>query len=139
MVNGLARVLSTILIFLYIIDEGYGQDTKGQRLNVRDFQATGDGMTDDTEAIQEAIRQAAEGDTVFIPPGAYLVRSLGLKSGINIKGEGMLIQRIDGDKEAVSNEKQNSSSPLFRGHRISNVYLSINAQTTISPWHKVPY
>lgn len=129
MVNGIARVLSTILIFLYIIDEGYGQNTKGQRLNVRDFQATGDGMTDDTEAIQEAIRQAAEGDTVFIPPGAYLVRSLGLKSGINIKGEGMLIQRIDGDKEAVSNEKQNSSSPLFRGHRISNVYLSINAQT----------
>lgn len=129
MVNGLARVLSTILVFLFAIDEGYGQNTKGQLLNVRDFHATGDGTTDDTAAIQEAIRQAAEGDTVFIPPGAYLVRSLGLKSGINIKGEGMLVQRIDGDKETVSNEKQNSSSPLFRGHRISNVYLSINAQT----------
>lgn len=36
-------------------------------LNVRDFGAVGDGSTDDTQAIQDAIDQAADGDTVLIP------------------------------------------------------------------------
>lgn len=129
MVNGLVRALGTILLFLFLVKEGHSQNAQAQLLNVKDFQATGDGTTDDTEAIQEAIRQASPGDTVLIPAGAYIVRSLGLKSGISIKGEGMLIQRIEGEKEGVSNEKQNSSRPLFRGHEINNVYLSIKAQT----------
>lgn len=130
MFKALAQSLLLILItFLFIVKEGHGQNQKGRLLNVKEFKAVGDGTTDDTAAIQEAISTATEGDTVFIPAGAYLVRSLGLKSGINIKGEGMLIQRIEGDKEEVTNEKQNSSSPLFRGHNISNVFLSINAQT----------
>ena len=127
--NKVSRTLATILIFLLVINLGHGQNGKGQLLNVRDFHAKGDGTTDDTAAIQEAISASTEGDTVYIPAGAYLVRSLGLKSGINIKGEGMLIQRIEGEKEEVTNEKQNSSSPMFRGHNISNVFLSINAQT----------
>lgn len=36
-------------------------------LNVRDFGAVGDGVTDDTQAIQDAIDQAVDGDTVLIP------------------------------------------------------------------------
>lgn len=129
MVNGLSRTLALILIFLSVVNPGIGQTAKGKRLNVVEFHAKGDGTTDDTAAIQEAISMATEGDTVYIPPGSYLVRSLGLKSGINIKGEGMLIQRLEGEKEEVTNEKQNSSRPLFRGHNISNVFLSISAQT----------
>src|SRR5690606_26514841 len=109
MIKGLMRSLGVVLVILLMLKEGYGQSEKqkGRLLNVRDYQAVGDGITDDTAAIQEAIGEATEGDTVFIPDGAYLVRSLGLKSGINIKGEGMLIQRIEGEKEEVSNEKQN--------------------------------
>src|SRR5690554_3245698 len=128
--NGLIRMLGTFfLLFLFLGKSGYSQNVKGQLLNVKDFHATGDGTTDDTEAIQETIKKASAGDTVFIPAGAYLVRSLGLKSGINIKGEGMLVQKVEGEIESVSNEKQNSSTPLFRGHGISDVYLSVNAQT----------
>ena len=129
MVKGLVRLFWTIFALSFLIEEGYGQNGKGRLLNVKVFQAVGDGTTDDTAAIQEAIRSATEGDTVYIPDGAYLVRSLGLKSGINIKGKGMLIQTIEGEKEGVTNEKQNSSSPLFRGHKIRDVYLSIKTQT----------
>ncbi|MFC5652868.1 nitrous oxide reductase family maturation protein NosD [Paenibacillus solisilvae] len=36
-----------------------------------DYQAAGDGINDDTQAIQAAIDQVAEGGTVLIPPGVY--------------------------------------------------------------------
>jgi hypothetical protein len=52
----------------------------GSFYNVRDYGATGDGKTDDTAAIAEAIATAAPssaptGDTVFFPAGKYLVSS----------------------------------------------------------------
>ena len=131
MVKGLIRSLGLVLMNFLVFTAGYGQseNQKGRLLNVKNYRAVGDGKTDDTAAIQAAISQAAKGDTVFIPDGAYVVRTLGLKSGINIRGEGMLIQRIEGEKEEVTNEKQNSSMPLFRGHNISDVSLSFRAQT----------
>src|SRR5690554_1545782 len=131
MIKRLTRSLGVLLAILFWFNDGYGQsgDQRGQLINVKDHQAVGDGTTDDTAAIQAAISHAAAGDTVFIPEGSYLVGTLGLKSGTNIKGEGMLIQRIEGEKERVTNEKQNSSKPLFRGHNINNVFLSIKTQT----------
>ena len=46
------------------------------RLNVRDFGAKGDGVTDDTAAIHKAIQTALAGEIrwVFLPRGSYLVR-----------------------------------------------------------------
>ncbi len=49
-------------------------------LNVRDFGARGDGVTDDTEAIQRAIYQCPAGGLVHIPEGQYVIRPLFLKS-----------------------------------------------------------
>jgi hypothetical protein len=44
--------------------------------NVRDFGAAGDGITDDTAAIQAAINSwPAPGGPVFLPPGTYKVTS----------------------------------------------------------------
>ena len=43
-------------------------------LNVKDFGAVGDGITDDTAAIQATINAAPSGGaTVIVPPGVYLV------------------------------------------------------------------
>src|SRR5262245_3720632 len=42
-------------------------------VNVRDFGATGDGVTDDTQAIRNAIAAAkASGQGVLFPAGTYL-------------------------------------------------------------------
>jgi hypothetical protein len=68
--------------------------------NVRDYGAKGDGITDDRQAIQDAIDSAAiSGGTIYLPPGIYLLASestdadkhqslLTPKSNVNIIGAG---------------------------------------------------
>lgn len=41
--------------------------------NVKDYGAVGDGTTNDTRAFTECIQQAVEGDTIYVPPGDYLI------------------------------------------------------------------
>src|SRR2546421_2265575 len=42
-------------------------------INVKDYGATGDGSTDDTTAIQNAINASSFGNTIFFPTGTYIV------------------------------------------------------------------
>lgn len=42
-------------------------------LNARDYGAVGDGSSDDTQAIQDAIDAATDGETVYLPAGIYSV------------------------------------------------------------------
>ena len=53
--------------------------------NVRDFGATGDGVTKDTAAVQRAVDAAssAGGGEVLLPKGTYLCGSVFLKSGVD--------------------------------------------------------
>ncbi len=58
--------------------------------NVKDYGATGDGVTDDTAAIEAAITAAPAGTTVFFPAGVYLVSSpVRLRGGLSYLGEGI--------------------------------------------------
>lgn len=52
--------------------------------NVRDFNACGDGVHNDTAAFCAAIYCSGEGGTVFVPQGVYLLSPLFLKSGITL-------------------------------------------------------
>src|SRR4249919_2288766 len=58
-------------------------------LDVRDFGAKGDGTRDDTAAINAAIQALpAEGGTVFVPAGRYLIdagRSINLRSNMHLQ------------------------------------------------------
>lgn len=73
------------------------QHWRGDIFNVKDFGAKGDGSTDDTTAIQNAINAAlVKGGIVFFPYGNYLISSklvctnsgAGAYSGIQLIGSG---------------------------------------------------
>ena len=53
-------------------------------VNVKDFGAVGDGVADDTAAIQAAIHCLPEGGLLHFPAGQYLTGPLALKSGITL-------------------------------------------------------
>lgn len=58
-------------------------------LNVRDFGAVGDGVTDDTAAFQKALDKAGEvhGSVVFAPVGNYLIKThLNIPPYVTLKG-----------------------------------------------------
>jgi hypothetical protein len=58
-------------------------------LSVRDFGARGDGIADDTAALQAAVRAAqAAARPLFIPAGTYRHLGLTIAGGIDLHGEG---------------------------------------------------
>ena len=58
-------------------------------LNVRTYGAKGNGTTDDTTAVNNAIAQAPAGSVVYLPAGTYrLTQPLYLKSDMILRGDG---------------------------------------------------
>lgn len=66
-------------------------------INVKNYGATGDGETDDTEAIASAIADVKVGGTLYFPEGVYRVDNINLKSDMTVKGDGWcsVIQLLD--------------------------------------------
>ncbi len=63
-------------------------------INVRDYGATGDGVTDDTVAVQAAIDAAGNGLVVF-PSGIFMIRGVKIRNkGTALRGDGRFGTRI---------------------------------------------
>lgn len=75
---------------------------------MRDFGARGDGLTDDSRAIQRANDAAAKsGGTVYVPPGTYLARAIQQSSGVTITGP----------REAILKHPDGRSGPIVTNRR----------------------
>jgi len=84
-------------------------------INVRDYGATGDGVTDDTDAIKAAINAATYGGTVQFPRGKYMIRGIKVKSrGTQLSSTrgGVQLVRISGTDPLVDM----SGTGLTDGH-----------------------
>lgn len=76
-------------------------DSGGQVFNVKAYGAKGDGITDDTAAINAAIAAAAAAaaggpSTVLLPPANYLALGIALKSNVRLSGYGATIMKNGG-------------------------------------------
>lgn len=101
----------------------------GIRRTVTDFGAVGDSLTDNTTTIQKVIDESSAGDTVFVPMGNFLIRTLHLRSGVHLVSEGILAHHSSAKTGDYSIEKQNSPNPLLRGDRVADVYISIRGKS----------
>lgn len=52
------------------------------------YGAKADGVTDDTEAIAQAIADMNDGDELYFPSGVYRVSNINLKSNMSVRGDG---------------------------------------------------
>ena len=79
---------------------------KEKFFNVLDFGATGDGVTDDTEACRRALSVVDNGGTVYFPGGTYLVTDQLCIPGDNVTLRG------DGNATKIVYTKVQDGSPL---------------------------
>jgi hypothetical protein len=87
------RVLLSVFLVLtvstyQILAAGSGQES-GRIVNVREFGARGNGVVDDTAAVQSAINAAKAGETIYFPSGIYDVSNFVVqnRSGLSFAGD----------------------------------------------------
>lgn len=90
--------------------------------NVKKFGAKGDGVTDDTTSIQNAINSLTNGGTVFFPSGTYIVNTLVLPSKVTLMGSNELTSIIKMSSSASTHLITLATQQTYKC-RLSNLKL----------------
>ncbi|HJR27849.1 MAG TPA: glycoside hydrolase family 55 protein, partial [Pseudomonas sp.] len=111
--------------------------------NVQSFGAKGDGITDDTAAIQSAIDAAAVagGGQVYMPTGTYIVSAgaepsdgcLMLKSNVYLYGDGMGVTNVkvaDGSDTKITGVIRSAYGEETHDFGVSNLTIDGNRDNT---------
>lgn len=98
---------------------------------VNDFAATGDGVTDDTSAIQAAIDSLSAG-VVYIPSGTYLVDSLTLKETVAIRGANDGSTILMARSNSINILTMEATSATKTHVDISNIKFDGNGKTSVT-------
>lgn len=126
----------------------------GRTVDVREFGAVGDGMTNDSRAVAQAIRALPEaGGTVQFPPGVFAIGDKGIvisRSNVTLQGSGrnesvlrrigsgpllqsaasasvqhhLCVEGLGFQGDRSSRESENTASIALYGEHISNVRFS---------------
>lgn len=93
----LAAVVMIVLLTAVAASGAFSAKKMNEQINVRSCGAKGDGVTDDTKAIQSALDKAAvEGGKVYLAPGKYVVSgSLKIPVGVSLAGAAVSPQYIE--------------------------------------------
>ena len=122
---------------LPVIDKG------GQVFNVKAYRALGNGVTDDTAAINAAITAAAAangglGGTVLLPPGTYMVSApITLPSGVVLGGSGRTSTILRAMTTFSGSALVIMGTSLCFGTRVANMTVDCNgyaAKGITSSW-----
>lgn len=105
-------------------------------VNINDFMASGDGVADDTDALERAIQSGAV--NIIIPEGTYRIsHQITIPSGINIIGLGSPIIALDTatfDETSVGNSyAANACALMFLGNAGGGVYGITFTPTRYAP------
>lgn len=120
-------------------------------INVKKYGAKGDGKTDDTKAIQDAVNAAPENiqTTIYFPKGVYLLSSytitesylenyfIRMRSNITFNGAGKT-SVIKLGSHLFDKKDTNATAQLFYGVKIqnitfSNLMIDMNGQNNLVP------
>jgi hypothetical protein len=100
-----------------LTDAGWFNDTDAKVYGVKSYGAVGDGVTDDTTAIQAAIDAAAAGGIIFFPAGTYLISTVltvGDSDILTLQGEGKgSIIKKGANMTMISLGKQSTMRDLY--------------------------
>lgn len=91
------------------------------RLNVLEYGAKGDGVTDDTQAIKNALRSAVKigAGRIYFPVGTYVIsEQLDIPTGLHIEGDG-----FGDDSSSASQPTRPASALVWRGKENSDAAM----------------
>lgn len=120
-------VLTALIAALVLAACSFALAEQPSQVNVRDFGAKGDGVTDDTPAFDAAMKAVADqGGTVFIPVGNYLIKThLNVPSRVTLEGIWKAPARWDGNAGstllAVEGEGSETGTPFITLNTCSTI------------------